>query len=141
MLNERLDIELSDFPAEDSTVKGDYLWQVVEIVIVGVPTILEVLYMCFFMSRGRILLQGSVLMNLFVPMRHQVDLQNVEVSISLHANIYLVADIFQSGVHFVPLLGQRLNFSNSFVVHLSLLYLFFSQGIGFGLHLFAGLPK
>jgi hypothetical protein len=55
-----LEIELSDFEAENVTLKGDFLWQVVEIVIGGVPTVLEVRLMCFFMSLGRILLQGSV---------------------------------------------------------------------------------
>jgi hypothetical protein len=33
------------------------------------------------MSLGRLLLQGSVSTNLFDPMRHQVDLQKVEVGI------------------------------------------------------------
>jgi len=76
-----LGIELSHFEAEDVTLKGDYLWQVVEIVIGGVPTILEVCFMCLFMSLGRILLQGSISTNLFGPMRHQVDLRKVEVGI------------------------------------------------------------
>jgi hypothetical protein len=80
-LSEGLEIELSDFDAEDATLKGDYLWQVVEIVIGGVPTVLEVRFMCLFMSLGRILLQGSVSMNLFGSMRHQVDLWKVEVGI------------------------------------------------------------
>jgi hypothetical protein len=76
-----LEIEVSDFEAEDATPKGDYLWQVVEIVIGGVPTVLEVRFMCFFMSLGRMLLQGSISTNMFDPMRHQVDLRKVEVSI------------------------------------------------------------
>jgi len=76
-----LEIELSDFEAEDATLKGDYLWQVVEIMMGGVPTVLEVRCMCWFMSLGRILLQGSVLTNLFDPMRYQVDLRKVEVGI------------------------------------------------------------
>jgi hypothetical protein len=37
-----LEIELSYFEVENATLKGDYLWQVVEIVVAGVPTILEV---------------------------------------------------------------------------------------------------
>jgi len=74
-----LEIELSAFEAEDATLKGDYLWQVVERVFGGVPTILEVRFMCLFISLGRILLQGSVSTNLFYPARHQVDLQTVEV--------------------------------------------------------------
>jgi hypothetical protein len=76
-----LEIELSDFEAENATLKGDYLWQVVEIVIGGVPTVLEVRCMYLFMSLGRILLQGSVSTNLCGPMRHQVDLWKVEVGI------------------------------------------------------------
>jgi hypothetical protein len=47
-----LEIELSDFEAENATLKGDDVWQVVEIVIGGVPTILEVGFMCLFMSLG-----------------------------------------------------------------------------------------
>jgi hypothetical protein len=76
-----LDIEISDFESEDATLKGDYWWQIVEIVIGGVPTILEVLFMCLFMSLGRILSQGSVSTNLFDLMRHQVGHRKVEVSI------------------------------------------------------------
>jgi hypothetical protein len=55
MLSEGLEIELSDFEAKNATLKGDYLWQLVEIVIGGVPTVLEVGYMCLFISLGRIL--------------------------------------------------------------------------------------
>jgi hypothetical protein len=51
-----MEIELSNFEAENATLKGDYLWQVVEIVIGGVPTVLEVRFMCLFMSLSRILL-------------------------------------------------------------------------------------
>jgi hypothetical protein len=81
MLIEGLEIELSDFEAEDATLNGDYLWQVVEIVIGGVPTVLEVRLMSLFMSLGRMLLQGSVSTNLFDPTRHQVDLRKFEVGI------------------------------------------------------------
>jgi hypothetical protein len=76
-----LEIELTDFEAEDATLKGDYARQVVEIVIAGVPNVLEVRCMCLFMSLGRILLQGSVSRNLFHPIRHQVDFWKVEVGI------------------------------------------------------------
>jgi len=76
-----LEIELSDFEAENATLNGDYLWQEVEIVIGGIPTVLEVRFMCLFMSLGRILLQGSVSTNLFGPMRNEVDLRKVEVGI------------------------------------------------------------
>jgi len=81
MLCEGLEIELSEFHAEDTTLTGDYLWQVVEIVIGGVPTVLEVLLRCFFMSLGRILLQGSVSTNQFDPIRHQVDLRKDQLGI------------------------------------------------------------
>jgi len=37
-----LEIDLSDFEAEDATLRGDYMWQVAEIVTGGVPTVLEV---------------------------------------------------------------------------------------------------
>jgi hypothetical protein len=80
-LSEHLEIELFDFEVENVTLTGDYLWQVVGIVIGGVPTILGVGFMCLFISLGRILLQGSVLTNLFRSMRHQVDLRKVEVGI------------------------------------------------------------
>ena len=59
-LSEGLEIEPSDFEAENVMLQGDYLWQVVEIAIGGVPTFLEVRFMCLFMSLGRILLHGSV---------------------------------------------------------------------------------
>jgi hypothetical protein len=81
MLSEGLEIDLSDFEAENATLKGDYLWQVVEIVIGGVPIVFEVRFMCVFMSLSKILLQCSVLKNMFGPMRHQVDLRKVEVGI------------------------------------------------------------
>jgi len=80
-LSEGLEIALSDFEGENETLKGDYLWQVVEIVIAGVPTVLEVGFVCMFMSLGRNPLQGSVSTNLFGQMGHQVDLRKVEVGI------------------------------------------------------------
>jgi hypothetical protein len=80
-LSEGLETELSDFDAANATPKSDYVWQIVEIVIGGIPTVLEVCLMCLFMSLGRILLQGAVSTNLFGPIRHQVDLRNVEVVI------------------------------------------------------------
>jgi len=92
-------------------LKGDYWWQVVEIVIGSVPTILEVCFMCLFMSLGKILLQGSELTNLLDPMTHQVDLRKVEVVIQLLVNINHFADLIPPGVHFAPLLGWRPSFS------------------------------
>jgi len=59
-----LEIELNNFEAENAMLNGDDLGQVVEMVIGGVPTVLEVGIMCMFMSLGRILLQGSISMNL-----------------------------------------------------------------------------
>jgi hypothetical protein len=79
--SEALGIEVSDFEAENTMLKGDYLWQVVEIVIGGVPTVLGFCFMCVFMSRSRTLLQGSVSANVFDPVRPQVDLWTVEVGI------------------------------------------------------------
>jgi hypothetical protein len=141
MLSECFVIELSEFEAENATLKGDYLRQVVEIVIGGVPTVLEVSFMCLFISLGRILWQDSVFKYLCDPMKHQRDLWKAEVGIQLFGKLYLVADIFPLGVHIVPLLGQRPSFSICFLVYLSLLYEFPSQGIGFGLNLVAGLPE
>jgi len=79
--SEGLEIELSHFEAENATLKSDYLWQVVEIVIGGIPTVLAVDSMCLFLSLSRLLLQGSLSTNLFDPMCHQVGVQKVEVSI------------------------------------------------------------
>jgi hypothetical protein len=115
-LSKGLEIELSDFEAENATLKGDSLRQAVEIVIGGIPKVLEVRYMSLFMSLGRILLYGSVSTNLFDPMRHQVNLRKVEVGIQLFVNIYLVADIIPPGVHFAPLHGRCPSFSMCFLV-------------------------
>jgi hypothetical protein len=140
-LSEGLEIEISDFEAENATLKGDYLRQVFQSVIGGDPTILVVHFISLFTSLGRILLQGSVSTNLFDPMRLQVDLRKVEVSIQLLGNIYLMADIIPPGIHFAPLHGRRPSFSSYFLVYLSLFHKFLCQRIGFGLHLFAGSPK
>jgi hypothetical protein len=140
MLSEGLEIEHSDFDTEDAMLNSNYLWQLVEIVIGGVPTGREICLMCLFMSRGRILLQCSVSMNLFDPVRHQVDVWKVEVRILLLGNVYLVADILSPGVHFAPLLGMCPTLGVCFLIYLSLLYVFHSHGIGFGLRLFASSP-
>jgi hypothetical protein len=55
-LSERLEIELSDFKVQNVTLKSNYLRQVVEFVIGGIPTVLEVCFMYLFMSLGRRLL-------------------------------------------------------------------------------------
>jgi len=140
-LIEGFEIELSDFEAENETLKGDFLRQVVEIVIGGVTTVLEVCFMWLFMFLAGILLQGSVSTNLLDPMRHQVDLRKVEVGILLLQNIYLVADIISQGVHFALRLGRPPGFSICFLVYLSLLHKFCSQCIGFAIGLFPGLPE
>jgi hypothetical protein len=80
-LSEGWNIELTDFEPENVTLKGDYFWQVVVIVIGGDPTVLEVRFMCLFKTLGRILLKGSVLRNLFSPMRHQLGLWKVALGI------------------------------------------------------------
>ena len=104
------------------------------------PTIVEVRYMRMFWALGRILLQGSVSTNLFNPMRHQVDLRNVEVLLEPLPNICLVAAIILAGIHFAPLLAQHAIFSICLLMHLLLLHEFYFPRIGFGLCLFAGLP-
>jgi hypothetical protein len=80
-LSEGFVIDLSDFEAENATLNDQYLWEVVEIVIGGVPTVLEDRFICMLMSLGRILLQGSVSPNLFGAMRQQVVLGTVEFGI------------------------------------------------------------
>ena len=97
--------------------------------------------MCLSMSLGRILVQGSVSTNLFDPMRQQVNYRKDEVSIKLLGNIYLVGYIFPPGVHCAPLLGRRPSFSICFLIYHLLLHKVCSQGIGFGLPLFADSPE
>jgi len=80
-LSEGLEIELTHFEEENVKLKVDYLRQVVEIVIRGVPTIVEICFMCLFMPSGRILLQGSVSTNLFNQVRHSVDRRKLEFGI------------------------------------------------------------
>jgi hypothetical protein len=140
-VREGLEIDLFDFDAEDVMQKGDYMWQVFENVIGVEPTVLEVNFMRLFMALGRILLQGSVLMNLFGPLRQPVDLAKVVVGIQLRGNIYLVADITGPGVHFAPVLRQHPSFNICFLVSLSHLHKFCSLDVGFGRHLFGGSPE
>ena len=140
MLSAGLDIELSDFKAKNATLKVDCLRQVVEIMIGAVPTLLEVHFMYLFMSFGRILLQGSMSVDLFEPMRGQVDLRKVQVGIELLGNICLVADRLPPDVHFTLLVGRHPSFSIGFLLYISVLHEFCSQGVGFGLPLFAGSP-
>jgi hypothetical protein len=140
-LNEGLEIELTDCAVEYAMLKGDCLWQVVEIVIGEVPTAPEIHFMYLFMSLGRILLQGSVSMNLFDPVRHQVDIRKIEVGIQLLGNIYPAAHRMPPGAQFAPLLGHLPSFSICLLNDLSLLHVLRSQAIGFDLRLFASLPE
>jgi hypothetical protein len=137
-LSKALNIQLLDFEAENVTLKGDYRRQVVQIVIGGIPTVLEACLICLLMSLGRILLQGSVSTNLFDQMRHPVDLRKVEVGIQLLGDIYVVANIILLGVYLAPLLRRSPSFTMCFLVYHSLLHMFRSQGISFGLRLFPG---
>ena len=70
-----------------------------------------------------------------------MDLRKVEVGIQLLGKMYLVGDIIPPGVHFVQLLGGRPSFSICFLIYVSFLHEFRSQGIRFGLRLLAGLPE
>jgi hypothetical protein len=47
-------MELPDFQAENAILKGDYMQQVVDIVIGGIPTVSEICIMCLFISLSRI---------------------------------------------------------------------------------------
>ena len=80
-LSRGLEIQLSDFEAENATLKGDYVWQVGEIVIGGVPTIPEVYFVCLIKFLSRILLQGTISTNLLDLKRHQAHLRTVNVGI------------------------------------------------------------
>lgn len=87
-----MDIELSDYEAENATLQGDYLLKVVEILIGGIPTVFQINFKCLFMSLGRMLLQGSVSTNLFDPVSHHVDHPQVAVGILGFGNNNHVAD-------------------------------------------------
>ena len=73
-----MESELCDFDPETSTLKDDHSRQVVEIVIRGIPTVLEIPFMSLAMALGRILLEGSVSTNQFDPVRHPLDLRKVD---------------------------------------------------------------
>jgi hypothetical protein len=80
-LSEYLENQLADFEVEDATLNSNYVLRVVEIVIGGVPPVLEVRFMCLCISLGRILIQHSVSTNLFNRLKHQVDLSKVDGSL------------------------------------------------------------
>jgi len=75
MVSEGLEIELSDFEAETAKLKDDHSQLVVEMVIRGIPTVLEIPLMSLAMAVSRILLEGSISTNPFNPVRHPVDLR------------------------------------------------------------------
>jgi len=54
-LSEGFEIELHHFGVVNAMLKGDYLWQLVEIVIGGIPTILQVHFMWLFKCLGTVL--------------------------------------------------------------------------------------
>ena len=120
---------------------GYYLWQVVELMIGGVPTIVLVHFMWLWISLGRILLEGSITTNRFNSMRHSMDLRNVEIGIQLLWTIYLVSDLLSQGDHFAPRLGRHPSFHIWFLIQLSHLHKFHSQSIGFGIGHFACSPE
>jgi hypothetical protein len=59
-LIEGLKIDLSHFEAGNAKPQGDYLWQVVDIAIRGIPTILEIRFECLLMTFGRTRLECSI---------------------------------------------------------------------------------
>jgi hypothetical protein len=138
MVSEALGIGLSDFEIENVMWKCDSLWQVVKIVIGGVPHVIEVCFMCLSLSVGRILLQSLVLTNQMEPMRNQVVFRKAEVSILLFGIIYLMAQQLPPEVHLAPQLGRHPSISIWFLVYLLLLHVILSQGVGFGIRLLAG---
>jgi len=102
-----LEIELPESKEENVTLKGDYVLQVVEIVIGGIPTILEFRFKCMFGSLGRSLLQGFISTNLFDPMWHEVCFHTVEVGIGLLGSVHLIADIIPPCFHIAPHLHRH----------------------------------
>jgi hypothetical protein len=81
VLHEGLEIVLSHFKAWNTTLRGDFLWQVVEIVIRGIPTVLDYHFVGMFMSLCRSHFEGSVSTNLSNQIRREVDLWKFEVCI------------------------------------------------------------
>jgi len=121
--------------------KGDFLRQVVEIVIGGIPVMLEVRFLCMFMSLGGILLHCSVSTKLFNPMWHEVDIQKAEVGMYHLGNIYLMADIIPPAIQLAPLLEQRPSFTMGMHVYLLVRHEFCSEGMNFGVRLIASSPE
>jgi hypothetical protein len=73
-------------------------------------------------------------------MRQQVNLSKVDIGIQLLDNTNLVVDIIPPGIRFVPLLGRCPRFISCFLLDPTLLDVFLSQSISFGLRLVAGSP-
>jgi hypothetical protein len=115
-LSEDLDIALSGFEADYVTLNSDFFRQVVEIVIESIQTVLEICVIWFFLTLGRILIQGSISTKLFAPLKHQVDLRKVEIHIYRLGISDLVADTIPQGMEFVPLHGLHPSFTISFFV-------------------------
>jgi len=122
-------------------LKGDYLWQGVESVIGCIPIGREIDCMYSFMSRGGILLHGSVSTIMFGPMGHQVDHRKVVPIIYFIRNLYSVDEIIPPGIHFASLSGWCPSFIIWFLVYLSHLQECCSKGIGFFIRLFASSPE
>jgi hypothetical protein len=114
-------------------LKGDYMGQVVKIVFGGVPTVLEVRFMCRFICFGNILLPGSVSTYEFDLIRYQVHLWQVELGIQLLGIFNLMADKILPDIHFVPVLVLHPSFSIC-----SLLSLTVSNGSGPSLWVWVG---
>jgi hypothetical protein len=70
MLSDGLEIEHSNLNADNVTLKGDPLKQEVQIVIGGIPNILEVHDMSLVMSLGKIPFEVTIMTNLFDLIRY-----------------------------------------------------------------------
>ena len=71
-------IDLSHLECEIGTLKGDFLRRVVEIVIGGILTVLEVRFMCVFIALSRVLWKGPISTNPVDPVKYQVDLPKLK---------------------------------------------------------------
>jgi len=122
MLSEVLGIELWNIAAENATQQAESLLQAIQIVIGGVPTILEGCFMCLFISLCRIQLQGSASRNLVDPMSPQVHLPTGQGGIKHIRHFYLMADIIPPGIQVGPFLGRRPRFTICILIYLLLLH-------------------
>ena len=134
-------IEFSDFNAEDVTLSGHDFCQLVENIIGGIPTVVEVRVMLLFTYLTGILFQSSVLTNLFDSFRHYVKFRTVEVGIHLIGTINFMDSIITAGINFAQFLRRVSDFSIGNLVYLSVLRLFPSGDFGFGFPLFTALSE